>query len=287
MDTMNEYNKKPIIFIDVSYYIFHTYFHVFHVFRQANSEIEVEKLMIDPEFLARFDAYFKSGIRRILKKYSTTYRHITIAKDCGRANIWRKQLYNGYKENRNKGSKTFNVGIFSHVYTRTLPSLELEYGLKVVEYDNAEADDIIAVLHSSIRKYDQDRQIVIITNDHDYVQLGDTNTHIINMKMTDLTKKAVHGCDKYLKYKILAGDLSDNITPVIDPLSEQYVWSLVNNKTFFKKHMLSDNFRDKYYLNRKLIDFRFIPIPVKYGIKTAFKNACQRVRHYDIHNRLY
>ena len=62
---------------------------------------------------------------------------------------------------------------------------------------------MLAWIKKHIREYDADRQIVIITNDNDFLQLGDKNTILINLKQKLLCERSSSGCfDKDLKIKI-------------------------------------------------------------------------------------
>ena len=62
--------------------------------------------------------------------------------------------------------------------------------MKIFEVENAEGDDIIAVLKKKIRTKYEDIPIYIITNDHDYLQLFDNNTYIYNLQGLNLRTKS-------------------------------------------------------------------------------------------------
>ena len=82
-------------------------------------------------------------------------------------------IYTEYKATRkntcNFKNKKFNIGsIFKHIYSKLYPEIEKRYNLKIVKFNNAEADDVIAIITKRIHSIDKNRLIVIITNDNDY-----------------------------------------------------------------------------------------------------------------------
>ena len=73
--------------------------------------------------------------------------------------------------------------------------------------------------------------IYIITNDHDYLQLINANTTIINLKNKKLNDKSCGNPKHDLLLKIICGDPADNIKVVLNVV-EKTALKLINNEKF-------------------------------------------------------
>ena len=127
---------------------------------------------------------------------------------------------------------------FKHIYqenNKVLYDAGVNY---VLRHYNLEADDIIAITKKFIRQKYPDSIIYIIANDHDYLQLLDDNTEIINFQNKNLreSKKVFPEADKNLFYKIVLGDKSDNISPVFKNVDQKHVKNIIKIKIYFYKH---------------------------------------------------
>ena len=138
-----------------------------------------------------------------------------------------------------------------------------------------EADDIIAITKKFIRQKYPQAIIYIIANDHDYLQLLDEYTEIINFQNKNLreSKKVFTQANKNLFYKIVLGDKSDNILPIFKKCGpktcEKYY---LNNELFLNALQKEEGAREKYQLNKKLIDFNEIPENLVKGFLEEYKN---------------
>jgi len=130
----------------------------------------------------------------------------------------------------------------------------------------AEADDVVAILKTHIRKQQPTKQIVIVTNDHDYLQLLDEYTILINLKHKLLSEKSLGSREKDLNMKIILGDSADNIPKSIPRCGKKTALTLVNNPEQLQKKLENQEIFKQYSLNQLLIDFDFIP-----------KNICDTV----------
>lgn len=279
----NQRVRKPLIFVDASYLIFYTYYTVFYEYKFMidSGETNLETLLCDESFQQHFYSKLSSNITKLARSFKTPYQNIVISKDCRRQLVWRKRHFDNYKENRSKCTKTFNVSIFGHTYRHALPRLVKDFGVRVVQCDTAEADDIVAVLHRYVRKFDKDRMIIIVTNDNDYLQLADSNTCVLNLKYKDLRDRISpyiptdqpFDAKKYLRYKIIIGDMSDNIQPVVRDIDTNDAWKMVTDNKYFKDTMSDPCVYERYKNNRLLIDFGMIPTEIRDNIIQNFKLA--------------
>jgi 5'-3' exonuclease len=273
-----DYNK-PIVFIDLSYYIFYRWYAIYNWYKLSQQkEPDVENIFEDIIFIEKFNKLFWETITKFIKKHKLIKPNIIFARDCSRNNIWRNTFHSAYKGNREDKLKNFNNKIFPHVYDNILPNLIENFNnnelknitcINVFSVNNAEADDIIGILKQKIRKEYPELKIYIITNDHDYLQLFDDNTEIINLKGYDLRKKSKGKGEIDLLLKIIIGDVSDNINSIFGKkVTENFAMKYVNDEELLNKYLQENpEAKIKFDENKKLIDFTFIPEEIKINIE--------------------
>ena len=101
--------------------------------------------------------------------------------------------------------------VFKFTKYTILPKLVKNYNIKTIKCPKAEGDDIVAVLTKHFQKTMPEREILIVTNDYDYLQLLDDKIHIYNLKNKNLREKSLGSKKLDLGVKIIVGDNSDNI----------------------------------------------------------------------------
>ena len=258
-----------ILLVDNSYNAFYrinatmTWFKFSHPEIDTNSENFIwEK---NEEFLNKLDKMYLTSLNKITKKHNISQKNIYFCMDCCRKDIWRMDIYGNYKKNR---STNYDLsGIFKYIYSVIIPRIVKENGVSIISYHRAEADDIIAVIKNYVREQKPDKKIVIITSDHDYLQLLDNNTYIYNLKSKLLNNKSCGDPKKDLEIKILMGDPSDNIPKIFPKCGYKTALKYSEDNKLFEKKVLSNcEYKQKYLLNKELIDFTFIPENIKKGI---------------------
>ena len=264
-------SDQVFILIDTSYWIFYRYFAIMQWWNHAKSEINLNNNPYEnEEFLEKFIKTFVESLEGFKKKQKlhkqrskpATPCTIIAARDCPRKEIWRNSLYNSYKETRDKDDSFMGGPFFKHVYQENNKLLFQAGVNNVFRFPNLEGDDIIAITKKIIRQKYPEAQIYIIANDHDYLQLLDDHTEIINFQNKNLreSKKVFPEADKNLFYKIVLGDKSDNIMPIFKKCGpktcEKYY---ENQKLFLEALTKEEGAREKYLLNKKLVDFNEIP----------------------------
>lgn len=138
--------------------------------------------------------------------------------------------------------------------------------------DNAEADDIIAVLANKIYREDKNRLIVIISNDNDYLQLVNDKTLIWSLQNKLLNSKVEMTSNEMLMRKILKGDEGDNIPSIVGNMSEKDINELIQNQEKFESWLNTNDKRKLFENNQKLIDFNFIPDEIRGSILDSCKS---------------
>lgn len=283
---MNKNIKKPFLLVDSSYVSFHRFFSTLIWFNNIHPNIEITEdydWIENKIFMNHFDETYMKNLLKYKSMYNIPFENIVIVRDCPRENIWRMDIYKEYKATRKNTcsykNKKYNIGcIFKHIYNELYPKLEKQYGFKIIKIDNAEADDIIAVLAHKIRELDKNRLVVIISNDNDYLQLVNERTLIWSLQNKLLNTKVETTADELLLRKVLRGDESDNIPSLVGSMGEKELTEIVRDKLklaeWFK---LNPDKYEMYENNKKLIDFSYIPEKIKNIILEEAKNILSSI----------
>ena len=268
MNFITEMSTKPtFIFIDGSYFCFYRYHSLLTWWKNAFPE--QSDVLLDPyqnqEFVDKFRKTFVDNVAKIPKSLKLDKNDrpiIIVGKDCKRENIWRNELFPNYKGTRAKGSEDGFMGgpFFKMAYEE---QLFIQGGARsILKHPKLEADDCIAISVKHLLKEYPDCNIYIITSDKDYLQLAQERVHLYNLAFKDLTEqKSCTGdsnCDLFCK--IVTGDVSDNIPSVFPKCGPKTALKYFENRDLFEKKLLeSSAFQLQYELNRKIIDFNYIP----------------------------
>lgn len=256
------------ILVDMSYMIFYRFHALCRWWKFAKPETPLpDKLDECEEFINKYISIFSKMKDTIVKKLHMqkikNYKFIC-AKDCPRKNIWRNSLFKRYKQNRDKDD-SFMVGkFFEIIYSNGfLNSIGFDV---LLESESLEADDVIAITKNIIRKKYPlngtiNAHIIIIANDHDYLQLIDTKTYLINLAFKNISQdnKIYKSAEDNLLSKILIGDKSDCIPPVFSKLTKKKLEEYLENETKLQDDLIKYDLMDNFNLNSLIIDFRNIP----------------------------
>ena len=140
-------------------------------------------------------------------------------------------------------------------YLDTLP-------VTIMAIDQIEADDTIAYLSKDTFK---DNNVTIMSTDKDFLQLASDK-----IKIWSPTKRKIFGCkeildeygvtcNNFILYRTMEGDVSDNISSVLTKCGPKTAVKCFENNEYFKERLKKENAYSKYELNRKIIDFDYIP----------------------------
>lgn len=289
---------KPtaIVLMDTSYCIFYRYYATLNWMRlnglrrttspsstsgdteevPEEPDINIETLLENPVFVSMYDKKFEEMLVKIAKQYNTSFEGICLAKDCYRDRIWRMEHFSQYKKNRDDRLKTFNGQIFKHTYQTLLPRLSQKYAFTVLEHERAEADDIIAIGHRTLRAKYPELPITIITNDNDLLQLYDTYTTLVNIPGKEIMKRMECSPEYFVKMKILMGDKSDNIPSVFKKCGAKQALKWIEDPEALDKKLDADpESAERYALNTRLIDFNQIPERIGKELEHLLQNKLQ------------
>ena len=256
---MNSY-----LLIDTSYMVFYRYYAIRSWYLRAFPDT----LELDEEIIInKFQKRFIEGLEELSKKYKTPYNNIFLCCDCPQQEIWRKEIYPEYKNNRKYDhdvSKAFTI-FFEKIY----PLLEKK-NINIIKCKHAEADDIAAIITKELQ---HENKVTIITSDQDYLQLLNENTQIFNLnkKKNNLREKSLGAPHLDLQVKIIIGDKSDNISGCFPRCGQKTAIKYIKEnklESLFIKYPQSKNI---YEINQRIIDFDFIPTNIKKNIISQLK----------------
>jgi 5'-3' exonuclease len=169
--------------------------------------------------------HFLNTLRKFLEE--TNFNKVVVMWDGDKNSSQRKKLYSKYKENRKSSFSEEKDYSFQKQKLRVKQYLE-EMFVRHLEVDNSEADDLIAYYC----QISLDEEKTIFSSDKDLTQLISEQVSIYSpihkkyYKMGDLIKFKDCEIPHYnvITFKILAGDVSDNIDGI----------SLLGEKTLVK-----------------------------------------------------
>jgi len=246
--------NKPIILIDQSYYIFNRYYATYNWYRRRYDELDYENINENSDFILAFFRHFENDMKKLTKKYKTVKTNIIFCIDCCRCDIWRNEIYADYKMSRNKKTN-FNSIVFI-LFKNYISNYDYNY----CEYNNLEADDIVYLIKRKINEEFINSEIIIITNDSDYLQMYGEKVNIYNMQFKDLSLRIKNSPKIELEFKIIYGDKSDNIQKIQVGLNKDNALKLAvmdNNDKI--KYLEENKLLENYKLNKKLVDLSEIP----------------------------
>lgn len=262
-------NQKTKVLIDGSYLIYSTYFNTNFIYKKKfpNKPIkDNEDLSENKKFMEIFNKIFTKNFRKIKKFFNILYNDIFFVRDCLRETIWRLEIYDKYKMDRQSSVKHQNKDVdlgnlFMVIYNDTIEELRQKMKFNVIKVEEAEADDTICLLSKLMQK--DGFEVNIISNDSDFKQLLNDN---VNMYDIGMKKKNINDeGQNLLLYKILRGDRSDNIRGF-----------KISKKNFTLSYILDllkhPNGNNLYIRNRKLIDFNYIPLRLKREVLEYYNN---------------
>ena len=213
---------------------------------------------------------------------------------------WRRDIFPNYKYSRRKDRKYSKLDWNSIFDTLHLIRDELieHFPYKVLQVENAEADDIIAsvVFHVAAEPKNYEK-VLILSGDKDFIQL---QKYPNVEQFSPILKKHVNGHDPntYIKEHILKGDTSDGIPNVLSP-DNTFVDGLRQRPLGRKKienwlskdiDDLNDEVKRNYQRNDKLINLDNVPEILEKVIMDEFTKApCgdrSKLLNYFIQSRL-
>lgn len=223
-----------------------------------------------------------NSIRRSNKKFSREFGTMVIC--CDHKRNWRKDEFKYYKYKRKKDREKSDVDWDLIYKCLDFVKEEIREGFPylVAEVENAEADDIIGAL----AKYATENQkpCVIVSNDKDFVQRH--SEFVCQYRPCEQGFIRNPRPDLQLKELIIRGDGDDGI-PNMKTDDNHFTLEGKRQKPIYQKDLdiwlhdedltfLTDETKDNYYRNQKLIDLDFTPDSIKEEAVRQFTEGRQR-----------
>lgn len=259
--------NPTFIFIDGSYYNFYRYHSLLTWWKNAFPELteEIAEPFQNEQFVSKFRKLFTENIKLLQKKLKIDKNIkpiIVVGKDCKREKIWRTELFPSYKGTRDNSPESgFKGGpFFKMVYE---DNLFIEGGAKaILSHPRLEADDCIAITTKMLLEKYPTCSIYIITSDKDYLQIAGPRVQLYNLAFKKLTdqKSSTNNPSCDLFCKIVTGDMSDNIPPVMSGCGPKTALKYFENREAFLQKLASNpEAKKQFELNSTLVDFNNIP----------------------------
>ena len=202
-----------------------------------------------------------------------------VARDSHGGESFRKAIYPEYKmqrqTNREERNDFNHWKIMDYIYSVILPDMLPKGNTWTIKLPNAEGDDIVASLVMSPKLKERYKKILLISSDHDYLQLHKPDNRIrqFNMKNEEILcefqqtqggrkVKIQMTPDQALLMKIITGDSSDNIPGIKRGVGPVRAWKLICENARENLMNLFESDREAlvaFQMNRKLIAFDEIP----------------------------
>ena len=237
-----------------------------------------------------------NSIRRINKAFGKRFGRIVLATD--NANYWRKSAFKYYKANRKKDRDDSGID-WPHVF-QILDTLRTEikenFPYKVMDVPGAEADDVIGVI---AKHYHDEEKILIVSGDHDFMQLQKyPNVHQYGPVQDKLL--IAKDPDKFLFDHILRGDKGDGVPNFLS--ADDSLVNGIKQKSIFEAKVNAwygqpietfcpdETTKSNYYRNKKLVDLSEIPVEVEDAIVVEFATPVigsrDMIYSYLVRNRM-
>ena len=248
-----------------------------------------------------------SSLQNIKKKHGREYGQLVICAD-GR-DYWRRDIFPHYKAGRKKTRDASGLPwtLIFDTMSSIRDDLQENFPYKVLHYDRAEADDIIAVLCKWTQDNDliqegleeSSQKVLIISSDHDFKQLHrfpnvrQWSPKIKKLLVTEPDYMTVG----HIQHIVKAGD--DGIPSVLCP-DDFFVNKEDNGRAtpvtkkilekFSDRNNLNDSEKSRFDRNQRLVDFEFIPAEVSEEIINRFETSVvvsdkMKIMNYLIKNR--
>jgi hypothetical protein len=230
-----------------------------------------------------------SSIKSFKKKYGKEYGEIVLC--CDGRKYWRRDVFPHYKANRKKARDASDLPwtLIFDTLNQMRQDVAEHFPYRVLHIDEAEADDIIAVLSKYCQENElldiglvsEPQKILILSSDHDFIQLQKypnvTQWSPNTKKFVKATHKEIH--EKRITHIVKAGD--DGIPNIFSkddvfvnnerqkPVSAKRLQEFIENGFIACKN---DEERRNWQRNIQLVDFDFIPDQISNKIIDAYLN---------------
>ncbi len=283
-------NQSCWTLVDVSFMVNYACHATFVKYKDAYSEVcgpEFDPVDVIDSFETEMLAYFEHQLPQAIAIHCpiVAREKIIYCYDCPRPEIWRKDVFEGYKSGRDKKPRKFNMKPIHAVVEKWI-NLQCEnYKSQVARVDRCEGDDLL--YHFTHRILNETTDSVInVSGDFDICTLLGDRVRQVHPDGTDLSLELMYEklekkhkmqiefpktAENFLHFKILTGDSSDSI-PSVRPrkmgpkTAPKYIGDLELLGTLLKEDV---DVLNAYKRNTTLIKMKCIPGVVTKSINEA------------------
>ena len=197
---------------------------------------------------------------------------------CDSADPWRRDYFPNYKWSRRQGREESKSDwdLMFKIILEVKDEIADNLPYKVVAVDNAEADDIIAVIVG----LQEEKKYLIISGDKDFKQLQKFK-NVFQFSPIQKIMVKEDNPRRYLHEQIIKGDRSDGVPNILsadDVFATKKKQNPITKKKLEEWAQVDDiplgSETKKYYnRNKKLIDFTMIPKSLEKSIINSYKNC--------------
>jgi len=241
---------KKLILIDFSW----LYNRYYYVAAYAKTQ-EKEKLNIEATL-------FKM-LSQFLTILGNSYEeaHVFMAMDSPTSTLYNFQLFLGYKQNRNKEEKKEVYAYLTDIVKKLSKKLD-KRRFSFIKARRYEADQLLAYI---VKRYSNNYEIIIYSGDKDLLQLTaypnvlisdkfekghfivKTDEEIFqkfkNSKGEDFSRISTDKKD-ILKYRVLKGDASDNLSPIFPRIKDKEIQEIIKNYWIDEEELTEQRIKD-------------------------------------------
>ena len=219
-------------------------------------------------------------IRNHVKNFKGEYGEVVLC--CDNRKYWRKEYFPFYKAGRKKTREKSDLDwhLIFDMLAKFKQELRESFPYKVIDVENAEADDIIGTL---VPRHAPHEKVLILSSDGDFLQLQQYGPNVKQYNPSQ--KKFIKSADPLLelKEKIIRGDKGDGIPNIFSP-SDCFVRDLRQKpitKGMLDKILTEDlnhpnwsaDAVSGFSRNKILIDLTQIPTEIKEKIINTYEET--------------
>ena len=244
----------------------------------AIGNLVVQRLDVEENLLRHM---ILNSIRMYRQKFQNEYGEVVIVAD-GQAN-WRRDVFPQYKYKRRKSRDESKIDWNEafRIINMVRDEIRDHFPYKVMHEPNCEADDVIARLALETQEFGKHEPVMIISADHDFIQLHKYD----NIKQySPMLKKFVKDKNPrlYSMTHIFKGDGGDGVPNVLSddnvfvddrrqtPVTKKKLDAWLEAEDLQK--VMGDTIYRNYLRNKKMIDLTETPDAIKEQIINSFEN---------------
>ena len=244
----------------------------------AIGNLVVQRLDVEENLLRHM---ILNSIRMYRQKFQNEYGEIVIVAD-GQAN-WRRDVFPQYKYKRRKSRDESKIDWNEafRIINMVRDEIRDHFPYKVMHEPNCEADDVIARLALETQEFGKHEPVMIISADHDFIQLHKYD----NIKQySPMLKKFVKDKNPrlYSMTHIFKGDGGDGVPNVLSddnvfvderrqtPVTKKKLDAWLEAEDLQK--VMGDTIYRNYLRNKKMIDLTETPDAIKEEIINSFES---------------